>query len=607
VVFLIAYLVVLAAACAATLFGGPMLLLVGVALGPGLLVLRSRMSTSAALALVFVVFAWLVLLTMIAARYTGIPPLALVIGVALVAGVLCAVRLHRRGSAFSRVDGMDLGFASLGGLVWGGALLAAVVIPGGTPLSWAMSGDAANNVLFARELLENGGVSLGSGQNPVPLTAALIGFFMLPAVASGAAGVGGQIIALAEMWSFAIIAACVLSGALALAVARRRSAMTLIAAAISSLVPLSWIMLSGPVVLGFVNFHLTIALLLASLITLVHADRAVLTSLVTLSLALALTLALWAPLAGIPGVALLVLLVVHRRAVLALRRGRLVVALAALAQPVAVFVSLSLPALVGQGELLEEALGAVFEFKKVIVLLALVLAVLFGVLHARVTRSPDLVWILLALVGGGGSCLALLLWLRRNEENLWSYYQLKLLWFLLGMLLIVAVVAGLTLAAALATRSATRSALVFTVTVVSVLGMGEYARVTVPTFSNDIQAVRSPIARILTGDYFSVGEDDRVFDRVVELMSSDDATILWESTDPDEDSIMFWVVQMSSTGVDDVDLRKFAYYHDGQSMHDLCTMRELMGPPVTVLTADETIVARAAEACPDLGPVILQQ
>jgi len=470
-----------------------------------------------------------------------------------------------------------------------------------------MSGDAANNVLFARELLENGGVSLGSGQNPVPLTAALIGFFMLPAVASGAAGVGGQIIALAEMWSFAIIAACVLSGALALAVARRRSAMTLIAAAISSLVPLSWIMLSGPVVLGFVNFHLTIALLLASLITLVHADRAVLTSLVTLSLALALTLALWAPLAGIPGVALLVLLVVHRRAVLALRRGRLVVALAALAQPVAVFVSLSLPALVGQGELLEEALGAVFEFKKVIVLLALVLAVLFGVLHARVTRSPDLVWILLALVGGGGSCLALLLWLRRNEENLWSYYQLKLLWFLLGMLLIVAVVAGLTLAAALATRSATRSALVFTVTVVSVLGMGEYARVTVPTFSNDIQAVRSPIARILTGDYFSVGEDDRVFDRVVELMSSDDATILWESTDPDEDSIMFWVVQMSSTGVDDVDLRKFAYYHDGQSMHDLCTMRELMGPPVTVLTADETIVARAAEACPDLGPVILQQ
>ncbi|MGK3953401.1 hypothetical protein ACLKM7_13900 [Microbacterium sp. I2] len=597
------YLALLVGACVLPMFGGSLLVLVSVVLAPALLLLRSRMSLSAGLALLFVVFAWAVLVIMVVARYTGLPALAMVIVVGAVSGAFCAIRLHRRGSLFTRVDGVDLGFAAFGALLWCAVLLGAAVVPGGTPLSWAMSGDAANNVLFARELLQEGGVGLGRGENPVPLTAALIALFTLPATVMGAPSAGAQIIALAEMWSFGIVVSCLLCGALALSLARGRSTMSLIAAAVTSALPLTWIMLSGPVTLGFVNFHLTIALLIASLITLVHAGRAVLTSLVTLALAVALTLALWAPLAGIPGLAFLVLLIVQRKAVLGLRRGRLMLALVAVAQPVAVFFALSVPALVGQGNLLEEALGAVFEFKKVIVLAVLVLAVGFGLLHARATRSLDLIWVLTALVGGGGACLALLLWLRRNEENLWSYYQLKFLWFFLAMLLIVGVAAGLTFAAAISARSV-RSAFAVVVTLATIVGVGEYARATVPTFSNDSQAVKSPLARMLVGDFFSVGEDDRVFDQVVDLTAATDRTILWESTDPDEDSIMFWVVQLSSTGVDDVALRKFAYYHDGQSMDDLCTVRELIGPPVTVVTADEAIVAGAAEACPELGPVV---
>lgn len=597
-----AYAALLVAACVWPLLGGSLLLLVVVVLIPALLLLRARMSLSASLALMFVAFAWIVLVVMIAARYTRISPLVLFLVIGVASGAFFAFRLYRAGSSFGRIDGSELGFAAFGGLVWCGVLLAAAVIPGGTPLAWAMSGDAANNVLFARELLQAGGVTLGSG-NPVPLTAALVAFFTLPAALGGAPSAGAQIIALAEMWSFAIVAACVLCGAFALAISRGRSMMTLVATAITSAVPLTWIMLSGPVTLGFVNFHLTIALLIASLITLVHADRAVLTSLVTLALSIALTLALWAPLAGIPGVAFLVLLIVQRRAVFALRRGRLLLAIAAVLQPIGVFVTLSVPALIGQGELLTEALGAVFEFKKVIVLVALLLAVGFGLLLARATRSLDLVWVLTALVGGGGLCLGLLLWLRRSEQNLWSYYQLKFLWFFLAMLLIVGVAAGLTYAAAISAKSL-RSAFAFMIVLTALVGVGEFARATVPTFSNDPQAVKDPLARILSGDYFSVGEDDRVFDRVVELTSAGDKTMLWQSTDPDEDWIMFWVVQLSSSGISDVELRKYAYYHDGQSMGDLCTIRRLMGAPVTVITADESIVERVEEACPELGPVV---
>jgi hypothetical protein len=64
---------------------------------------------------------------------------------------------------------------------------------------------------------------------------------------------------------------------------------------------------------------------------------------------------------------------------------------------------------------------------------------------------------------------------------------------------------------------------------------------------------------------------------------------------------------MSASSVDDVDLRAYAYYHDAQSMDDLCTVRRLMGPPVTVITADAGIAQRAQETCPELGPVLLEQ
>lgn len=598
------YLVILAGVCVWTAVGGSILLLLVVVVAPALAVVRSRMALSASLALLLVVFAWTTLVVFIVSRYTRVPPILIVIGLAAVVGALCAIRLQRVGTTFTRSDTVDLAFTVTGALVWGAVIAVAAVIPGGSPISWAMTGDAANNVLFARTMLEQGGVSLGIGQNPVPLTTAFIGLFSLPGAVGGST-VGTEILALAEMWSFGIAAACVMSGALALSLIKRRSALGLLAVALASALPLGWTILSGPILLGFVNFHLTLALLTAGLVTLVHAGRAVLTSFVTVSLALAAVLALWAPLVGIPGVALVVLAIVHRKALLALRRGRLAIALLALAQPAGLFLALSVPSLIGQGDALQDSLGAVFDFKKIIVAVALVFAIVVGVLHMRATKTRDMGWVLIALVGGGGACLAALLWLRRNEANVWSYYQLKFLWFFLAMLLIVGVAAGLALAAVVDRRSVW-SAVTIVAVLALVTGLDEYAKATVPTFSNDAQALKNPMARVVTGDFFSVGEDDRVFHRVVELMSADEKSILWESTDPDEDSIMFWVVQLSSSGVEDVDLRTFAYYHDGTSMEDLCTIRELIGPPVTVVTAKQDIADRVEAACAEFGPVRLE-
>jgi len=603
---LVLYAATLLAASVWTVAGGSLLILLVLVLPAALLVLRSRLPLSAALALLLVAFAWTTLVLFIISRYTRIPPIALVIAVAVLVGFLCALRVSRAGPAFTRADAVDLGFAGSGGVVWCGVLLLAALTTDGAPLSWAMSGDAANNILFVRTMLEQGGVSLGAGQNPVPLTSSFIALFTLPGAVGGPPAVGTQIVALAEMWTFGIIAACIMCGAFALTLVRDRTVLRYLVVAATSMLPLGWLLLSGPILLGFVNFHLTIALLLAALVALMRAQRHVLTSFVTIALALGAILALWAPLAGIPGVALVVVAVVHRRALLAMRKGRLVVALVALAQPVALFFALSLPSLLAQGGALQDSLGAVYEFRKSHVAILLVVALVAGWFHMRVTRSAGVGWVLFAVVVGGGSCLALLLWIRRNEANLWMYYQLKFVWFFLAMVLIVAVAAGLA-AAAVIRRRAALSALSAVSLLVVVAGVGAVAQATVPTFSGDSQALKNPLARILTGDFFSVGEGDRVFDRVVEIMDADEKTMLWNSTDPDEDSIMFWVVQMSSTGVEDEELRTYAYYHDPGSMDDLCTIRELMGEPVTVVTADPEIVSAVAASCPELGPVRLEQ
>lgn len=600
------YVVLLLAAAVAVLLGSSMLLLAAIVCVPAYVLLRRRLSLSASLALLFVLFSWVTLCLFILAKAAGLPLLPTVVVAAAITGGAAAFLLLRPASAgAARSDFVELGVAGSGGIVWVAVLLLAALLPAGTPLSWAMSGDAANNVLFARAVLEGGGVSLSGSLNPVPLTSVLIALFTLPAAFQTSPGVGQEIIALAEMWSFGIVSASVLAGALALAVVASRRALALLAVALTSLVPLGWLTLSGAVLLGFVNFHLTIAVILASLIAIVEARRHPLAAMVVASLSVAITLALWAPLAGIPAAGVIYVMASRWREIVAAGAAGIVVGALAVLQPVWFFAVLSLPSLLSQGDALQGALGAVFDFPRSLGVVLVVVAAVFAVVWKRLTRDGALLWVTAAVVGGGGLALAALLWIRRGEADIWGYYQLKLYWFLLAILAIVVILGGLAASTALTSRPAL-AALAGIVAGATVWGVTMIGQSSVPTFNRDAQALQSPLARIIVGDFFSVGEGDRVFDRVVEVTSMPESTILWESSDPDEDSIMFWVVQMAAETVDDVDLRAFAYYHDGQSMDDLCTLRTLMGPPATVITADPDIARRAVAACGDLGPVILE-
>lgn len=606
-VWLIVYLCLLAAASIWVLFGGAMLSLVLIVLAPALTVARARMSLAVAIVLLLAAASWSTVVVFTVSRYSGAPPLVLVLVVTTAVGCLCAVRLYRSGSAFTRIDGADLTFLSAGAIIWCGVLLLAKILPSGSPVSWAMGGDAANNILFARTLLEQGGITLGAGANPVPLTAALIALFMLPGRTFASPTVEADILAIAQMWGAGIAAACLVSGALVLALLRKRTAMGYVAVAVGSMLPLTWMILAGSIALGFVNFHLTLALILGCVVILLRPDDGLVLSIVGLSVSLTLILALWAPLAAIPGLALLALVITKRRAVVRLRGWRLVLAIGAVVQSALYFAAMSLPSFLTQGGALAEATGAVFEFNVAFFAAVASFAVVLGGGYAWANRSMDAIRGLGVVVVGGGLGLVALLWLRRNDEGgLWGYYQLKYLWLFIAILFVVAIAFGVAFAVSIEKANA-RSAMAFFGVLVIAAGFVQTAKVTIPDYRDDLQLQRDTLIRILKGDFGIDGRGDRIFERVVELADAETPSILWSSNEPDESAIMFWIIQMASSGADDYDLRILAYVRDLESADDLCTVRELMRGKVTVITASEDVADAAASACPELGDVVVTQ
>ncbi|MDL9980321.1 hypothetical protein [Microbacterium candidum] len=601
---LIAYLAVLVGAAVWTLFGGPMTALLVLVIVPAFGALRPRWGLARAVVLLLCAVCWGTLVVFTLSRWTGVPAIALVLAVAVLGGAASAIRLHRRGWASTRGDLSALGFAGTGGVLWCTVIGIAEVLPGGAPVSWSMMGDSANNVLFARSLVEEGGIALG-GANPVPLTSGLIALFMLPNHALVTSTASADIVALTQMWCWTIVAACVMSGLLLVAIVRRRDALGYLAIAGGSLLPLSWFILAGALGLGFVNFHLTLALLIGCLIVVVRARERPLATLVILSLALTSVLAVWAPLAGVPAVALALAIIGQWRAYIGLRGWRLVIAIAALLQSVVFFATVSLPSYFSQGTALKEAAGAVFVVSKRMLVAAAVATLVLGALYAWRRRSAAGVVILIAGLGGGTLGLAVLLWMRRGQQEVWAYYQLKYAWLLMALLFILAVAFAIALATS-ATLSAVPAAAATVVVVLSALGFAALVQATVPAYGTDPQLMRNPMARILTGDFFVDGKGDRVFHRVAQFTDAPTRSILWKSGDVDEGTTMFWIIQMSSSGVDDTGLRIYAYDRDLDSMKDLCQIRQRMGPPVEVITSGPALPSEVAQACPGLGAVIVR-
>ncbi len=126
--------------------------------------------------------------------------------------------------------------------------------------------------------------------------------------------------------------------------------------------------------------------------------------------------------------------------------------------------------------------------------------------------------------------------------------------------------------------------------------------------------VRQPIVRILSGAIWHTG--DRAAERILTFSDPRAPAILWQSGNPDEAMIDFWVlVTRGGDYFGDAELRAiaFAAYReyratgtfDDSEVGPLCRILTLMTPTPTVRTASPTLESELRASCPTIAARVL--
>lgn len=485
--------------------------------------------------------------------------------------------------------------AAAGGAAWLAALLIARVLPDADPVSWAMNGDAANNLHFARGMIEANGYALSSG-NAVPLPAALLALTALPGRAGlhGGALLGHDLAALAALWALAIAAAGLMLGLVVSSLVRTPSS-TVLAATTGSLLVTTWLVAGLPIESGYLNAPIALTFLLASWLAFTHSRTApVLATVVLLGLGVAL-LAIWTPLAAVTGCLLLASLWLHRHEVNAARRGSVIAIAAALAAYPIWVAAVAIP-LFGEVGGVFTVEGHGFPFTGWLLLAAAVAAVGMAVaLRARL--APEVLAGAVALVLAAAAGMLLLIGLAGGRDADSSYYPTKFTWLLTVLLIAVA----LALLARLLSERARWP---------GVAAIGTIALVASSLGPSPVRAVpvvEPPLWRILAGSVWDAG--DVTVHRILDLHDRGRITVLWDSGVPDEAIINFWLLELGDGQSDDGQLARSFTYAGYREFRDtgsytvppigtLCTvLAELPREPL-IITADPSLEHALTAQCP---------
>lgn len=571
---------------------------------PWLLLAVGRFGVKAGAIFVGLAFVWFLLGMLMVIPFTGLPMTGTIVSVWAVIGVVGIAMTNSRGPRHITMSRQTASLwlpSLLGPIVWFAALTSAHFLSGAARLSWVMMGDSANNVLFAREIIYRQGISIGSGENPVPLPAGLLAISM----DAGRSMTKPQdllqhdIAGFAVMWAILVALTCYFAGvAAAAAIHSDRNWIIAVTSAGVSLVPLSWFVTGYPLEFGFFSMHLALPLAFASWLAALFARRSPALALSSLFLASTLMLAVWSPLILVPVALGVQVLLTHRRALLSIRGKRLWALLGAFVQLLLYGSFITLPSLLAQGGFLSGN-GGIYPFSKKI-LVAVVVAGVVAVVGAWRFRNTEVASALFSLIVGCSLGLGILLFVSRNQPSPWTYYPLKFAWIfeVIGLVFILGAAVSV-LSVILRGNAVIAGLLVLTVGSVFAVNWAPRA---VPSYQ-----WMNPIDRIVAGKFLG-SNGDEVVDRIFRLSNLEKPAILWNSGDPDEGAIDFWLMQMAANSTTlNTQLRVFAYgYYDINSVKDLCSIVKLMAPNTTVYTEKPDLKSELAAGCPGFtGQVIV--
>ena len=551
----------------------------------------------------------------IIANATGVP-LAVALGgaLALMASIASTVAFRRANEALSqhrpRRHIPPWSGVALGPIVWATGVATATIRLGHLPLSWAMGGDASNNVVFARQVVVANGIRAVGDPNWIPLPHVLISLFMAPGRAGAAPGplLLHDLDAFTLTWAFLVAVTCITAGALTFGVARvvaaTRPRVLVAASAGGSLLPLTWFFSGYPIAFGFVNAHVALALVLAAFGAYLGAGRTPGMATGALSLNATLMLATWSPLVVVPG-GLLVAVILRRHRDLRRSRGvEKALIISALGVLVLYFGAVELPIVMGSTGLLGSGGGFLGFPRWGMPLLGFTAVAVSLIVRSRsgAKLTIGVVTTVCCLAAGLGAVLVL----GGHGLLAWTYYPHKFAW--LGELMLVTLLTGLA-PGLIPVRVRERSAVVL------------YAGLLVAVFVGLGGAVRSPLAVLAKSNLGSSpvafialhgdgGNRDALPQAIADLTRPDELRLLWRSGEAVENDADFWTLNLRAGAIademtpeDNYTLRLLGYFPDHTGAEGLCTARTLGGIPVLAVTRDTSLSEEVHNQCPDLDGI----
>lgn len=483
--------------------------------------------------------------------------------------------------------------------VWIVLAVVSFVVPGASPRSWAMLGDSANNLLFARDVVAERGVSF-AGDNPAPFPHVVVASFLSrnPDHHTASGLVAHDITTYVSVWHAVVVANIVLLGALTWAFAQRvqrAGASAVVGAILAGLVPFTWIYSGYAMGMGFFNTHVSLALVLAALLLSVLRTRAPLVVLGGQFAASAMLLLTWPPLAVVP-LALAALGV--REAIRTARRqgaervtiGVVVAAgVAWLAYGLALGVSL-----LRQGSGVASTAGGILPPP----LWALPLMAVAAVIVATITLGWHHRVEPLMTVGALSLACVVMLAMARG----WSYYPQKLAWF--AIVICSALVVVMCGAGVIRLFDRVRGGWGLAVAAVTLVGLGAVPQLAA-LVSIDVPWAAGPWQAILKGDPYPA---DQLYITVVELTDDEAVHLLWRSELLSEPDANFWIMNLYSAmhapaSQERFMLRARAYEFYNPTPELPCAVAAAVGVPTVLHSIPDAAMSSAETSCTD-GPQV---
>jgi hypothetical protein len=481
--------------------------------------------------------------------------------------------------------------ASFGSIIWLSTHAILYFLFGRTAVAWSTGGDSANHILILRSFFDEGGVQIGPGENPVPMTHSLIATFgafgreSLPS--SGL--LRHDLVAFSIAWLVVIALLSLLSGLLAIVVAssfKLSKNLTSISAAIGSVLPLSWFMSGYPIQYGFMNTHVVLVILLSTLLIFLSDKSHPGKSLSAVMAGATLTLASWSPLVLMPLTLGLALFIRNWRNILQSRGANFLVVGLGISQFAVYFIVVTIPILTSDLTGLSNAGGAL-QFHELL-LPATVCATI--VLSLFVSRSVyNLVFV--SVLSVSAASLAALSYLLLQAQG-WTYYPMKFAWT--SSVLLMLYLPGLIFSA------------------IQLFKPGFYRKllslafISTLTLGYSVSPIRGPsiVETLLTLDSSAAKEEK--FKKITLLADLDRPRVLWQSMDPNANEINFWLLQISANslgvpGDSNTWMLRVAAYQIQSGRGDypfLCEIIQRLGTQVEVITSNPDLPLSITSACP---------